>query len=233
MTVTPGFLLLGAGAIALAMQPDEDGAPSPASPVSTPKPVGTRPLPVATSIQKPPAINIGAVAATIAKKGVFRGSGTTANPMVSDGGGNWYKGDQVVVDRAVDEVKQRVKKEYDQLQKGAKKAGAEYLNSTMDPSPNLTGNESFEEASKKIGSVGGAAAGGAVCAAVSAGAAAPACAYLGSIAGAYLGKEVGPMLKDAYNKIEDWAGDAGDYIGDKAKDAYKGAKKVLGKLNPF
>lgn len=121
---------------------------------------------------------------------------------------------------ALDLARAQVKKEYDRLTAAGKKKGAAALNEKF-PGLNLTGDEDFEEASKKIGAQAGKQGASAACAAYPpTSAAAPVCGVLGEIAGKYLGKELGPYLRDAWHAVEDWvedkAGDAADAIKDAA-----------------
>lgn len=210
------YILLGAGALALAMQDHEDGTPAVTVPVSTTPPVGSRPIPVADVAQRPPAINVGSIARQLAGGSLYR-----TPTSVTPGGGNWTTQDATARDQALQYAEKEVKKQYDALTKAGKKRGAEYLNATLDPSPNLTGDETFDEANKKIGASIGGAAGGAGCAAYPpTAAAAPLCAYLGAIVGGYLGEELGPYLKKGWNAVEDFASDVGEGIKDIGKGIY-------------
>lgn len=154
------------------------------------------------------------------------GKGSTStipNPYITDGGGNYSKKVDQVVDQAIKDVEAEARKRYALLSKAAKKAGAEALNKQLDPSPNLTGDESFDEAGKKVGSTIGGAAAGAACASYAYTAAAtPVCAWLGAVVGGYLGEHLGDWSKAAWSKVESWAG-----------DAYDASKKVLKKIIPF
>ncbi len=126
--------------------------------------------------------------------------------------------------QALDQAKRKLKQEYDALSAKAKEAGAAKLNDLIKPSPGLTGKESWEDASKKIGAAAGSQGASAACSAYPATApAAPVCA----MAGAYLGKKLGPIIakelksigkkaeqavKKAYNKVEDAVENAVDDV---------------------
>lgn len=115
----------------------------------------------------------------------------------------------------------KAKAEYDKLSAEAKKAGAARLNAAIKPSPGLTGKETFEEASKKIGASMGAIAGVAACNALPIPGAAQvlahtACASLGALAGAYLGEKVGDWAEDVYDEVKSWADSAWESVGDAA-----------------
>jgi uncharacterized protein YcfJ len=237
MTLGTEYILLGVGAVALMVQKGAgvmpDGTPIPPGGAEIPKP--TTPAPVVGS--RPTTVTA-VVAAKAGTSPILKGTQTTSttawkrttsgngNGIISDGGGNYTKGADVLVNQTLNEVEAEVKREYEKLTSAAKKKGAELLNETLKPSPNLTGKENFKEASKKVGAVVGAAAGAAVCsiAGVGAGAvAAPLCAWLGSIAGAYLGEKIGKWAKDTYKKVAKWTQNSWDSVKDKAKSV---AKKI-------
>ena len=114
------------------------------------------------------------------------------------------------------EAEKRAKEEYNRLSSEAKRRGAAAVNAEL--GTNLTGDESFEEASAMIGAAVGGAAAAAGCAAIGAAAVASQCAVLGAIAGNYLGKKLGAWLDETWDDVEDWAGDAYDeakeWVGD-------------------
>lgn len=123
----------------------------------------------------------------------------------------------------LDKAHARAKSEYDGLTADAKKAGAGLLNKSLNPSPNLTGKESYEDAAKKIGAALGAAGGAALGAWIGGGAGSKiggkAGAVLGAIVGAYLGKSLGPWMAGKWHDVESWSKNA-------AKDVESAAKKV-------
>lgn len=151
-------------------------------------------------------------------------TGTIPNPYLTDGGGNWKKAASVVADQGIKQMEDAVRDQYNKLSLQARKAGAEALNKALEPnSPHLTGEENFDEAGKKTGAVIGGAVGGAACAAYPAtAAAAPLCAWVGSIAGAYLGEHAGKWAKDAWGSVKSWS-----------TNAYHKAKDALKKIIPF
>lgn len=131
---------------------------------------------------------------------------------------------------ALDYVRGKLKEEYDKLTAAAKKKGAELLNEEF-PGLNMTGNETFEQASEKIGSqLGGEGAAAACTAYPPTSAAAPLCGILGKFAGKYLGRELGPYLRDAWNKVEEWAGDAYESVEDAARDVGSAVEDAVGSL---
>ncbi len=122
-----------------------------------------------------------------------------------------------------DQMTAKLKTEYNKLSGEAKQAAAKELNNLIKPSPNLTGKETFEEASKKVG----AALGGALGTALGAGLG-PVGATLGAIAGAYLGEKLGPEVAKAWNDLKSHFANAYDSVkdavtesADKAVDAVK------------
>ncbi len=132
--------------------------------------------------------------------------------------------------QALNSLRDEAKRQYDNLTDVAKARGAQTLNGTMKPSPQLTGRESFEEAARKIGTAAGAAAGTAACTmipipGVNVVAAGTVCASLGGIIGGYLGGDVGTWLRDAYGRVGAWA----DRQWDRATEAVVGtAEDVAG-----
>lgn len=124
--------------------------------------------------------------------------------------------DDTLGNQVADYVDAKVKKQIDGLGQEAKQAGADYLNKTLKPSPDIKASDSAEEISKKVGaSIGGAAA-AAGCAAIPGGAtASPLCA----MAGAYLGNVIGGYVKEGYDKVEQGLKDGYNYVEGQVKDA--------------
>ncbi len=121
-----------------------------------------------------------------------------------------------------DKAEKELKSKFDKLSSSAKKDGANKLNKLIKPNPGLTGKETWTQAQKKIKaalSAAGTAAGGAVCGAP--------CATMGAMAGAYLGDKLGAYIKNHWNDIESWAGNAADNVKDKVKNAADKVGSVL------
>lgn len=134
-------------------------------------------------------------------------------PQVSKGTGGAGNPDAKITDQALGRAAaEYIKENVDKLSPAAKKAGAAKLNEALKLNPPLTGNESYEQIAKVVGSSAGAAA----CAAVGAGLASPLCA----MAGAYLGVKGVDLAKRAAAKIEQKAKDLLNSVEDKARDIW-------------
>lgn len=136
---------------------------------------------------------------------------------VTGGGGNYVDQAELAARQKLKELEEQAKAEYEKLSAAARKEGAKQLNEEL--GTNLTGDESWEEASRQVGAAVGSAGGTAACTAIpyvgTLVAATGVCAVLGSMAGAYLGEKIGPWAKEAWSDIKSGA--------DKAWEATKGA----------
>lgn len=113
----------------------------------------------------------------------------------------------------------RARAEYTKLSATAKKKAAAELSDKLNLSPPLTGDESWEQLTKKAGSAIGVAA----CGAIPGGAiATPLCA----IVGAYFGAKLADWMADAWDSIAS----AADKAIDKTKDAANAAISFVGGL---
>lgn len=127
------------------------------------------------------------------------------------------------------EVKRRINQEINNLSAEAKAAGIAKLNEAY-PGIDVKVTDSAEVIGEKVGRYGGGKAAEAGCTAM--GLSDPGslsiCNKVGAMAGAFLGKKVGPYIRDAYNDVEAWvsdtASDVGSEIADAAGDAYNSIK---------
>jgi len=161
------------------------------------------------------------------------GKGATSG-LVTSGGGSWTEQADVAAKQKLKELEQQAKSKYNELSAAAKKKAVETLNK-LNPSPGLTGKETWEEASKKVGAALGGVVGIAACNAIpvpglSAIAATTVCATLGAMIGAYLGERLGKWAKQAYQSVKAWSDRQWDKlkstIGDKADAIKRAADKA-------
>lgn len=230
MTDLP-VILAGSGLGLLAWQAfqadkaETSGQPAPATPIPKPKPLAGMGMAVPVPSKSKMMANVGQIL-------VVGGSGQTSNPsgnkspspLVTGGGGNASDATNAQIQQKLRELEAQAKAEYERLTSQAKKAAADALNK-MNPSPGLTGNETFEEAARKVGAAIGSTVGVAACNAIpipglSVVAAHTACATLGAIIGAYIGGKLGVWAKNLYADVKAWA--------DRQWDSVKGAAEDVG-----
>ncbi len=214
------------------------GVPAPASPIPRPKPLAGMGMAVPVPSKAKMMANVGQIL-------VVGGSGQTSNPsgskslspLVSGGGGNASDASDQLVRQKLRELEAAAKAEYDRLSSQAKKAAADALNK-MSPSPGLTGNETFEEAGRKVGAAIGATVGVAACNAIpipglAIVAAHTVCATLGAMIGAYIGGKLGEWAKSLYADVTAWADRRWDQISGAAEDVGDAIEDAAGAAKDF
>lgn len=115
----------------------------------------------------------------------------------------------------IDAIKQKLKAEFDKLEKEAKIAGCKAMNEQLgtDLDPQACGNATFEAVVAAAAAAGATAA----CAATGVGGGiAPLC----GVAGAFLGKKIAPYLQEALSESKEWLGDKVDDIGNWLSDLW-------------
>ena len=171
--------LAGGGVAAYSVIKDDDSEPMPvSSPAAIPKdlPMSSGAPAAVVKTQSIPIVN------SANNSGVFNKPGTGKLDPI---------GLSQYVDQMQTELTMELKGQYDKLTSSAKKAGADILNAELKLSPPLKGDESFKVVASRTGAAAGGAVGAAACAATGYGAAAaPLCA----MAGAYIGKKLGPAV---------------------------------------
>ncbi len=131
------------------------------------------------------------------------------------------------------EIEQAASVAYNNLGSDAKQAGANALNSSLNLSPPLTGDEDWQTVETVVGSAAGAAAGGAV--------GGPIGAKVGALVGAYLGVQLGDLLSknwddlkgyldSTWSSVQDYASQAASDVEDAASSAAQDAKDYVGGL---
>lgn len=201
----------------------------PSLPTSTNKDVfsTTNGLTVKPLVSNVKAANARSAVASFA--GIPRNKMLFGSPMTNGQAMQSSKASTSASKQLVDQATAKVKSEYKKLTNEARKAGAKKLNEILNPSPGLTGKETFEEASKKIGKAVGATAGGALGASFG-----PIGASLGAMAGAYLGAKLGPEIAKAWNDLEEHFAnaydDVRDAIDDSASKAGNAVKDFVGSI---
>lgn len=256
MTSPLPYVLVGVGAYVLTHHDDAPATPTPVGAGASPKKAAPAFVP-APRPQVAPGANmsmpIGAKAAALRGRSssilaqqasnlptkVVSSTSVSPSPLVSKGSGNHIDSTDAAVRGQLKKLEDQAKGEYDKLTDAGKKAGAKALNEALKPSPGLTGDESWEEASSKVGAVLGAAGGTAACAAIpipglNAALASTVCATLGSMVGSYLGEKLGTWGRDAYNEVKAdvdkaWT-EASNWVADTASDAYDDVTGFVGDL---
>lgn len=231
-------ILAGSGIALVAWQSANADQPhATASPVPTKQPVSGGLMSAPISRKMSMMANVGQLV-QIGGKGqtAVASPSRTPSPLIA-GGTNA----ETAVKQKLLELEARAKSEYDKLTAEAKRRAAETLNK-LNPSPGLTGNETFAEAAQKIGASVGSIVGVAACNAIpipglAIVAAHTVCASLGALIGAYLGGKLGEWAKKIYGDVQAWADKAwegvkdtvGD-VGGAVEDAASAAKNFVGNL---
>lgn len=209
----PTPIIVGGGAIALLAWQQRTG-------LVTPPPPG-KPTVAGANMSTPVGGKLNHPATTIGNKGALRQGYISA--LVASGGGQWTTNADVAVKQKIRELEQAAKDKYNELSGAAKQAAAKILNDKLHL--NLTGKESWEEATRKVGAGIGSIVVGSACSAipipgVAAVAAATVCATLGAMVGAYLGEKLGAWGKKIYGDIKSWADKQWSRAKDLAASAY-------------
>lgn len=213
------LVILGGGALALyAYQSRTGGDPTAGG---APRPV---PRPIRGSNNSSPVgIKVkGWKSQTIFAVGGLGGSVNGGGAMVQAGGGSYVDAAEIAARQKLKELEERAKREFDALDAQAKARATKELNDRL--GAGLTGDESWAEASKKVGAAIGATAAMAGCNAIPIPGAATVfahtvCATLGAMVGAYLGEKLGTWGKEAYAEITSWADRQWGRTQDAAEDA--------------
>ncbi len=211
------------GYLAFGMVDSDVPAKHPQLPIGKPSkfaPLGKLAAPLVANVNKAQKASATAAGGGMPKNPFLFGSGGQKNGSAAKN----TKQTSNAHGQQIDKAMEKYRKEYNKLSSDAKKKGAQKLNELLNPSPGLTGDESWESASKKIVASIGGATGGALCG--------PPCAALGAMAGAYLGKKLGKELGEQWKQIDKWVDKAAksvaDYAKDKVKDAGNKLKDLIG-----
>lgn len=162
-------------------------------------------------------------AASASYAGLPRNPFLMGTPLKNGSAQNGNKLTNSASKQVLDKATAKLKEQYKKLSGDAKKEAAKKLNTLIKPSPNLTGKETFEEASKKIGGALGATLGGTLGASLG-----PIGATLGAMAGAYLGERLGPEIAKQWNDLEKTFKNAYGKVGDAVDDAGDAVKDFIG-----
>lgn len=232
-------IVAGSGLALVAWQASQAGTSHPtAAPVPKPQPVSGALMTAPVSRKMSMMANVGQLV-TVGGKGQtsVASPSRTPSPLVAGG-----TSAELAIRQKLHELEAAAKSEYDKLTADAKKRAAEALNK-MNPSPGLTGSETFAEAAQKVGASVGSIVGVAACNAlpipgVATVVAHTACATLGAMIGAYLGGKLGEWATKLYGEVRAWAdkawegvkdtaGDIGGEIEEAASDAWNGIKNLF------
>lgn len=161
-----------------------------------------------TRLAKLVAINRGSAASGVVGVSPTAGWGSQVSPT---------NGIDPVLQQKLDMIKDYAKAAYINMDQAAKKAGAKALNEELKLDPPLDGTEDWEKLAATAGGAAGAAALGWI----------PGGAYIGAIAGAYLGVKIEELISKNADEIKEWFSSRWNQIEDWVKDAYNDVEGAI------